>query len=1839
MTEGEAPGGAVADAREAMMSDVLKRLLNVLAIAAVLIPVGVSATEKPADDNPPLQDKFLGHVSMSGVTDAFHDRVDAFSGYMHINMVDVKLPGKGGLDLVVQQYYSSNVWSRVDYQSIPNHVPGADPYDNLGGAGWQLHMGKLIKPSSSGPWTAVMPDGSTHLLYDDISGSGQISRERWKLEYDSSAHLYNLTLTDGTIYRFATSSVYPDYWNNLVYQCTEISKPGVSASIQIQYDSSLTGWPLLDTITDTWGRTVHFQYVTSDPPPPHFDTPRISTMTVMNGADTLQTWTFNYQLQTSVAVTPPPAETDRDIYALTSITPPAGDDWGFAYWADYEEDIAHGKFCLHRVTMPTGGAISYWYEAKGFDTGQALSQSDPVQFSVVKTRLVQDRDASILAEWSYDYSPTGILPGSDGAKTKVTVKNISLDTIMTDTSEFNGWTPYSGLQCELGSCLDPNMWKVGLIKQRTVKTYDADQNPPVLKQTESESYTYSRGDQIYDWYDYTTNWSGPGNGRFQQGEFAYYTASEPFTVTQTVGREGAVGYTTTKSNFDAYGNPKTITEKVDNTTKRTTQLTYWTNQVRNILVGKVKTRSVSPGAQECIAYDDDDGGDDGGYGWVIKKVLSPASLSPCTGDHASHSLETDYAYDGTTGDLTSETKVADTVGDNSVKEYLSYANGEPEQIQVANTNVLFDRTINPSGTVKDSTDGRGESDNYRTRYTYDDLNRLTKIEPPIATSKATSLTYAGDWSTVTVTRGNHSIVYSFDGLGRLTKRHDLQTDHRVNYTYNALGVKTKQELVYPTMTGGTITVDTKDYDVLGRLVKVTHEGDSSTVTYSYSAVSGAGPTVTVKDEDNYTTTMAYEGFGDPDDTRLISVTNAQQKQTTYDYNGYNLVSSIEAALDQGNRSFTYYSNLLLHAETNPEGGTTSYTYDDLGNLIEQENADQTWEDFGYDGAGRMTRHSFSDSTPTVTFTYDGASDRTQMSSVDGTFDYAYDYDKNLTSKTSTAAIGSATETLAYDTMDRLQTITYPSGRKVKYTYDDRDWVTDVTSPAGGSNYATNIARYTTGVIQQMSLGNLATTSYGLDSRYRVNSISVTKGAGTFLNLGFIYDPAGDLTDWNDHFNSSNNRTFAYDDLHRLTNANAPNLWGDISFQYDDLGNRIGRTQSGKGTATYTYDDTTNRLTKVTTASLAEQYHYDDRGNLIEADVAQPTITSVTPVQVRPGGGGTPVFVTITGSGFQSSSQATFNGVVKPTSYLSPSTLRMTLTYDDITSANIYPVTVINSDKPGAEVPVPAGPSAPMVVYFADVPPSYPQYNDINLIRYNSITAGCSSSNYCPGNTLLRSQMAVFLLKAEHGPGYTPPPCTGIFGDVPCPGGFAVDWIEEFYNEGITAGCSADPLLYCPNDNITRSQMAVFLLATKEGPDYTPPDCTGMFADVPCPSGFAVKWIEEVARREIYTGCGGGNFCPWSAVNRALMAQMVARTWGYTMPYTHTYTFNVANQLTSVTKPSGTASFTYDGDGLRFSKTTDAGTTYYLRDPQGRVLVEFKPTVINEYVYLDGQRLCKIQTDQNQVQSRLYYHADTVGTPLAETDDLGQLVAGAQYYPFGSEVSPGAATDPHKFTGKELDDETGLYYFNARYYDADLGRFVSVDPVGGSNTDPQSWNRYAYALNNPVTVTDPSGRCAGLCVGAAVLGGAALVAFTNHVLNSPNLVHPNKTNAQVWGEDLTSAAHFAGATISVTTAMARNVIHGNAGHQHRGPKGGKMDPRVQKDNLPKLRPANEPPPPPPTPPIKPPPGGNLLLKFAKAAVAAGTAGSETDSGSGASSAKPRVEVVPLHLYQPPKVHSN
>ena len=121
------------------------------------------------------------------------------------------------------------------------------------------------------------------------------------------------------------------------------------------------------------------------------------------------------------------------------------------------------------------------------------------------------------------------------------------------------------------------------------------------------------------------------------------------------------------------------------------------------------------------------------------------------------------------------------------------------------------------------------------------------------------------------------------------------------------------------------------------------------------------------------------------------------------------------------------------------------------------------------------------------------------------------------------------------------------------------------------------------------------------------------------------------------------------------------------------------------------------------------------------------------------------------------------------------------------------------------------PPAASGAVFADVPADYWAAAWIEQLAAEGITGGCGNGNYCPSTPVSRDQMAIFLLRSEHGSSYTPPTATGaVFGDIPA-NFWAAAWVEQLASEGITGGCGGGN--YCPSTPVSRDQMAVFLQRT------------------------------------------------------------------------------------------------------------------------------------------------------------------------------------------------------------------------------------------------------------------------------------------------------------------------------------------------------------------------------------------------------------------------------------------
>lgn len=181
--------------------------------------------------------------------------------------------------------------------------------------------------------------------------------------------------------------------------------------------------------------------------------------------------------------------------------------------------------------------------------------------------------------------------------------------------------------------------------------------------------------------------------------------------------------------------------------------------------------------------------------------------------------------------------------------------------------------------------------------------------------------------------------------------------------------------------------------------------------------------------------------------------------------------------------------------------------------------------------------------------------------------------------------------------------------------------------------------------------------------------------------------------------------------------------------------------------------------------------------------------------------------------------------------------------------------------------------------FADVPDGDDAYLSAETLLHRGVTAGCSGTDYCPQGPLTRQQMAVLLLRAKEGPGYSPPACMWFataFADVPSASPFC-SWVEEAARRGVVASCGGGN--YCPLAPITRLQFPYYHLRMLEGATYAPPACSpSPFLDVPATDPLC-PYVQEAFSRGIVAGCGGGNYCPTHALRRDQLADDLMISFG------------------------------------------------------------------------------------------------------------------------------------------------------------------------------------------------------------------------------------------------------------------------------------------------------------------------------------------------------------------------
>ncbi len=826
-----------------------------------------------------------------------------------------------------------------------------------------------------------------------------------------------------------------------------------------------------------------------------------------------------------------------------------------------------------------------------------------------------------------------------------------------------------------------------------------------------------------------------------------------------------------------------------------------------------------------------------------------------------------------------------------------------------------------------------------------------------------------------------------------------------------------------------------EYDSVGRVTKTT-DPDGATTGASYNDW-----TVTLTDAKGNTTVKESDAYG-----RLVKVTEPATADhgagtTTYAYDPLGRLTQVTDA--RGNVTRIAYDSLgRKRTMDDPDMGHWEYTYDLLGNLTRQTDAKGQILEFTYDALNRLVQKrglSPQGTVPAVlaSYAYDAGADPTgspkpnligrlsKATYPSGSTEFFYD---RLGRETKTVKVidgASFTVQREYDPLNRLTQLTYPDSTLVRYAYTPQGINRITFSLDSGQTFSdllTNADFNAANETLKLALGNGLTTDYAYDPlTLRISSIRTANASlRTLQDFTYAFDPVGNLTALTDRVNTAS-QTFRYDQLNRLQTAAGP--YGSFLYQYDSLGNLLSKDNGAA--LTYGLADGTkpHAVTSLRAAAGGEaiSLSYDPNGNLTQQGAAR---TVQYDLENRP--------VEIVKSSGQSSTilftlQPGWNAIGLPFAVADPSiravlsSLALGTEYDQLS-------------KPKAGTP-------PWDSFVGDPDADQTTTLDfgkgfwIHNPKASSVTFSISASTPSPRRTL-----------------------------------------------SLSAGWN---LIAAPN--LAPASLFSTLLGLASGTDYS---------DVK-------RWNSLTQAFEALTP--SSTVSPGDALWINVLA---AKQWQYPTPLITTTTF-----------------FTYDGDGGRVKLTTDGtqtstfvgelyetlpgGTsrTHIFFGPTRLATLERTPLLIASAAKQSRSFLARADSALSRRTPRKlrralaaveeffvgtayaatptpsgtqlhYYHPDHLGSVNLITDHTGAQVRLQEFSPFGtlsrSEQAPGAGDNPFHFTGKRLDSSTGLYYYGARYYDPELGRFIQADPTVQHPDDPQDLNRYAYARNNPLRYVDPTG---------------------------------------------------------------------------------------------------------------------------------------------------------------------
>lgn len=711
--------------------------------------------------------------------------------------------------------------------------------------------------------------------------------------------------------------------------------------------------------------------------------------------------------------------------------------------------------------------------------------------------------------------------------------------------------------------------------------------------------------------------------------------------------------------------------------------------------------------------------------------------------------------------------------------------------------------------------------------------------------------------------------------------------------------------------------------------------------------------------------------------------------------------------DATTTSYAYNAYGQVTSVIDPAGGTTFYAYDGNGNLIAATDPAGNTTSYEYDAQGRIIKIMDANNRAT-SLAYDAAGNLVSMTDPTGAITtMAYDASGNMISMKDASG---ATTAFVYDSANRMISTTDSKGNSTKYSYDamgNRTAIIDANN--NPTSYEYNSQGQVVRVID--ALGNITSFTYGAGS----GCSSCSGGA----------DKLTALTD-------ANGRTtaFSYDSLGRLIKETNP-LGNVTSYSYDASGNLVGKTDAQGFVTTYSYDPLGRLLTTTYPDGSTLAFTYDAVGNMLTAANRHIAYSSMTyDVANR--------LVQITDSNNRTISYE-YDALGNRVKMIMPDNEVVEYFYD-----NANRLTKIDSPLGMFEFSFDALGRRTGLIHPNGVATTYSYDNLGRLIemltenRKGDIIAGFNYSHDKIGNRLSK------LITDRHKKhairyDYTYDDIYRLLESMPT---------EIKKHKEKTKYKKAEVFGYDPVGNRVEGP--------KEMDFYTYDQGNQLLSD----------------RRGLYQYDANGN----------LLSKMEQDDDGIIIEWIYEYDYD--NRLVKVVKTEDfetkTVTFKYDPFGRRIEKRVeeaDKAKVYtYVYDNED---------IIFEYLTKTGGKKEKVETTRYvhgpgideplaiEQKGKVYcYHADGLGSIVSLTDEKGKVVQSYEYSAFGEIKRHGnKVKQPYSYTGREYDEETGLYFYRARYYDPAVGRFISKDPIGFAGGDV---NLFAYVQNQSINFIDPDG---------------------------------------------------------------------------------------------------------------------------------------------------------------------